>query len=142
MSTPETTPRLSDLIREGLVLQETRENHCAYFEHDADTGAVYACALGMAYYAWMRRQGTGARRVQTLVNRRRCIFQELFPDDLPERALIQRCPADDAEIACCDSGSLLALVDHLHNIHEWPAQRIASWLDEVMPQPPATAVRS
>lgn len=140
MSTPANPPRLSDLIREGLSLPEVKEDHGEYFE--IDPPYVYACALGMAYYALMRRQGIGAAAVEEANNRRANSFRALFPDDLPEHAITQRCPASwEEDVDCDELGPLLWVVDHLHNIHDWPAQRIASWLDETV-YADSAAVRS
>lgn len=134
MSTPETTPRLSDLIREGLALPEVVEDRTNYIWVRPD-GTVQACALGMAYYALARASGQGPeaawhawferRQTQTTYEMINDLLDHPLEGQILHACPVASCPAKAAE-------HLIGLVDHLHLAHDWPAQRIASWLDETV----------
>lgn len=133
MSAAETTPRLSDLIREGLALPEVEEHHDTYFEITADGSAV-ACALGVAYWAFQRRRGLTLTKAERAAHKNPESFRDLVYRLIPD-------PHLQGQLTCPDCGRwysdavhapVIALVDHLHANHNWPAQRIASWLDETV----------
>lgn len=129
MSTPETTPRLSDLIREGLADPLIVEDHDAYFvlvEDDEHGEYCRACALGMTYWAVQRRRGLSADEADTEIII--IPFFERLQALIPDLLRLERyhCPV------CGGWMRVGHIIDHLHSTHRWAAQRIASWLDETV----------